>query len=139
MKSPVLAALSTAAQSLFVVIVVATLACVNPLPPTPGPGPGPTPDASVAMFDDVTIDCSIVGKNPPVDRVRTCLDVANTDSCMEDLVVGTVTKDAVGCTARGIGMLLHVAVAKNVATAQMATEAVAVDEWFRRHRISVRR
>jgi hypothetical protein len=139
MKSHVLAALSTAAQSLFVVIVVATLACVTPLPPSPGPSPVPTPDASVTMFDDATIDCAIIAENPPVDRVRTCLDVTNTDTCMEDLVAGTITKDVVGCTARGLSMLLHVAIAKDVATAQMSVEAAAADSWFRRHRISVRR
>ena len=118
--------------------VVAFLSCVTPLPPTPVPTPVPSGDAPRDPFAGVTADCSTEFYNPPVDNVRKCLDAGNTATCMSDLVVGTVTPDVIVCTARGIGMALHVAIARGGASDDVKSEAVALDFWIRAEGISIR-
>lgn len=124
-------------RAALIAIVASMLACAT-VSPTPDPTPPPSPDAAVDIFTGATIDCSVEFTNPPVDLVRTCADVTNTDSCLADLVAGTTTADVVGCTARGLDMSLHVGIARGTANDTMKAEAAAIDRWFRTHNISVR-
>lgn len=121
-----------------ILAVWALLSCVTPLPTPPVPTPSPNPDAAGDIFTGATIDCSIEAMNPPVDEVRTCGDVANTDSCLVNLVSDTRTVDVIGCTVRSLGMTLHVNKTRGTASEAEVAEVSAFDRWFRTHNISIR-
>jgi hypothetical protein len=133
-------------DSILVVGIVTTIAAVAvalifALPgcagPQPVPTPPPTPDPVADAFTGVVVDCSLAAVPAPLDDARTCLDLANTDTCLMGMLV-IHTPDTVACSVRSLSMAAHVLVAKGVANEQIIGEVRAADAWIRTKQIGYR-
>jgi hypothetical protein len=114
-------------------VAVYPLGCATPGPVPPAPGPDPVP---TDIFDGAILDCS-TPERAPIDRVRICLDVANTGACLVELYPDS-TPAAIACAVRSESQTLHVQMARGTATDAQATRAKAADAWIREKRLGLR-
>jgi hypothetical protein len=125
----------TRATLVLIAILGMAVACTQPLPPTP-PGPGPDPERAADIFDGAILDCS-TPERAPIERIRICLDVANTGPCLVELYPDNTTA-AIACAVRSESQTLHVQMARGTATDAQATRARAADAWIREKRLGLR-